>query len=821
MDFIWNNILEIIWKSLIGILVVFIIKKYRYRFYKYQEKIKRKKTIQSDKYLLESIDKEFFNEIKTFNRIDRAIDEIDNRHKNINKYDDDSVKDLLEEYNKYNNYKKSQNDDIRFTSTINFLKYILIHKKYISTIDKVCENLITEFKVLIEEIRLKKIQKMNSDNIYVDNNDKKLIKDITSYEPYPGYWEKSDEWINKKISKKIKKLRGKSNRDLNILDIGCGTGRMINFLLLDGSLKSNDTIYLIESDKNRLDQAIDTIQNNVKDINIRFENLFESDEKQIYIKPEFQNKISHCDIIICSHVIQHIHTDIVPLFYSAINLLLKEKGILFLLFPISKSNVNEYVVHGLEFDKFKLEKKLFKNRTCENLEPLLDKMKLDYRTIELKSPIDEDEQSNYWQIKLNSKNHNEILFEIAERKNINIAYRRIYNKGLMCSIDKNIISGTILPNIEQIRTEINKKVKILNPSSNELSSNAEISNSIISRYWLISDTLNNLNIIVADKCDCFNITKVHRVIADHQIYNIIISKNRLPSEFREVIPSSFHKLKLNKKSNSEWDVIDQNKNKIAYIIKTESRYSLILESEESFIYSFKKEELLYKRLPPEIATKYFKENKELYWDSETADGWLIAENNEIKYYVRNDNDWIRVFKPEPVFNEIIEGEIPKYKYDIFPFDLWNEDNLHITPIIKDRLWALTSKAKEDRKKTILPDYKIIRIVFNNSTHYLAYRDKQYNRISRYTFDSICEKEIESYKILPTHRFLVKEVRKELKSKGLCKDSIFTYHCLNPQKKTIDKIILRDKLFNIGGLKYFKWVYSKFNIQDVLMIVKKK
>ena len=155
-------------------------------------------------------------------------------------------------------------------------------------------------------------------------------------------------------------------------------------------------------------------------------------------------------------------------------------------------------------------------------------------------------------------------------------------------------------------------------------------------------------------------------------------------------------------------------------------------------------------------------------DSEVPEGyWGKDKNGAIKIFIRNDSDWYRAFArtndlPLNLISEIIKnGKC-----------LIEGENIKCETIIENKIWRISQIEKPHKK--VLPNYIIIA---NNETFKdcFIYRDKKYNRISRNTFNLLCTQEqLIRYKILPTHHFLYKELRKDLMINKLKISHLFSY-----------------------------------------------
>lgn len=147
---------------------------------------------------------------------------------------------------------------------------------------------------------------------YKDKITKTMIDEKESIKGV-GYWQRSEVRILNLMKKQIEKSIKKDNTWF--LDAGCGEGR-----LLPEFEKYFDNILLIEPDKYRLKIA-----------------------KQLVNKLEISNKVKYktltiesmssnqkYDVILCSHILQHVHTDNLKIILKKLYELLNKDGLLFI-----------------------------------------------------------------------------------------------------------------------------------------------------------------------------------------------------------------------------------------------------------------------------------------------------------------------------------------------------------------------------------------------------------------------------------------------------------------------------------------------------------
>ncbi len=151
--------------------------------------------------------------------------------------------------------------------------------------------------------------------VYPDYNDEITIKMIDEKESINGigYWQKSEKRILDIMKKQIAKYIIKDNTWF--LDAGCGDGR-----LLPEFEKYFDNILLIDPDKHRLDSAKRLVNrlNLSKKVKCKTLSIESIESKQKF------------DVILCNHVIQHVHTDNVKKILEKFYKILKKEGLLFI-----------------------------------------------------------------------------------------------------------------------------------------------------------------------------------------------------------------------------------------------------------------------------------------------------------------------------------------------------------------------------------------------------------------------------------------------------------------------------------------------------------
>lgn len=144
---------------------------------------------------------------------------------------------------------------------------------------------------------------------YPDRKDEMTTENIKRIELYPGYWEESEMYI----LNIVKDLINTNARHERFLDAGCGEGRLV--LIFE---RQFDEIVAIDPDQERLKVAADLICDSglAKKATLKRSAIeeFENDKK--------------FDFVLCSHVLQHVHTDAVPIIIKNLKKLMNNDGIL-------------------------------------------------------------------------------------------------------------------------------------------------------------------------------------------------------------------------------------------------------------------------------------------------------------------------------------------------------------------------------------------------------------------------------------------------------------------------------------------------------------
>ncbi|MGB2957247.1 MAG: class I SAM-dependent methyltransferase [Anaerolineales bacterium] len=179
------------------------------------------------------------------------------------------------------------------------------------------------------------LQKGITDYLYPDISDALTYKLIAQNSPYPDYWYQSELFVLKIVRQQIID-RFKGNH-ISLLDAGCGFGRLVpEFHDLFNEITA------IEPDEVRFKYAKKLI-----------------DKQGIYEKVRYFNvsieqfKPDHTyDVILCSHVIQHVHTNVYLTILGKLISMLSEGGLLVILTNHSRSSADYFVKGSTEKGRY-------------------------------------------------------------------------------------------------------------------------------------------------------------------------------------------------------------------------------------------------------------------------------------------------------------------------------------------------------------------------------------------------------------------------------------------------------------------------------------
>ncbi|MCW3998585.1 MAG: class I SAM-dependent methyltransferase [Candidatus Bathyarchaeota archaeon] len=174
---------------------------------------------------------------------------------------------------------------------------------------------------------------MKREYFYPDVNDKITEALVKEKEPFQGYWEKSERKILDYIKQTIKKHFIKCDISW-LLDAGCGTGR-----LLPEFQQYFTNILALDPDSKQIAKA----RNVAERWEFKDKILFKATSAE-----RLRWKKESVDVILCSHIIQHVHTETIPKILKKFNDILKQNGLLFILTTHSRKNRDSYAKATLE-----------------------------------------------------------------------------------------------------------------------------------------------------------------------------------------------------------------------------------------------------------------------------------------------------------------------------------------------------------------------------------------------------------------------------------------------------------------------------------------
>ena len=185
---------------------------------------------------------------------------------------------------------------------------------------------------------------MKTKYFYPDVDDRNTLALIKKNEPSSGYWEISEKKILDLIKHLIEdKTSGKEN--LWLLDAGCGTGR-----LLPEFERYFNHILAIDPDCTQIEKAEKT----VKDCGFEDKVTFKVSSAE-----ELEWKKESIDVVLCSHILQHVPTDSVQKILSRFHEILRQDGLLFITTTHSRKS-DDYFAKDLMKGSEILEKRISK-----------------------------------------------------------------------------------------------------------------------------------------------------------------------------------------------------------------------------------------------------------------------------------------------------------------------------------------------------------------------------------------------------------------------------------------------------------------------------
>jgi len=168
---------------------------------------------------------------------------------------------------------------------------------------------------------------MNKEYWYPDIGDKVTAALIKEKEQFPSYWERSEKRILRVVEETIRK-RGIRPADSWLLDAGCGTGR-----LLPEFHQFFANILAIDPDSTQIEKA---------KVRVREQGFAEKVVFKVTPIEQLDWREESIDVILCSHVIQHVHTEAVPKILNKFYEVLKPNGLLFLMTTYSRRSYGYY-----------------------------------------------------------------------------------------------------------------------------------------------------------------------------------------------------------------------------------------------------------------------------------------------------------------------------------------------------------------------------------------------------------------------------------------------------------------------------------------------
>lgn len=178
---------------------------------------------------------------------------------------------------------------------------------------------------------------MSQKYFYPDTNDQITVVLIKQKEPFTGYWEKSEENVLKLIENTIQ-IHIADSPNSWLLDSGCGTGR-----LLPKFQKNFGHILAIDPDSTQIERAKQLVQ----ECGFSDKVVFQTASVE-----ELEWKEGSIDVILCSHILQHVNTETVHRILQKFSHVLKKEGLLFIMTTHSKQGNDYYVKEYLQGSEF-------------------------------------------------------------------------------------------------------------------------------------------------------------------------------------------------------------------------------------------------------------------------------------------------------------------------------------------------------------------------------------------------------------------------------------------------------------------------------------
>lgn len=183
--------------------------------------------------------------------------------------------------------------------------------------------------------------------IYPDGWDDIVGDFIRSREPFPGYWERSEERALQIVQKRVVDPSAK-----RLLDIGCGRGRLLPFFA-----HMFGEIVAIDGQDRRLSVARESAAR------ARIENV----EFVECLFPRCPTSLGMFDVVLCSHVVQHLQPQMALDLVKGVEAVLNTGGLFVLMTAYS----------GGDDDVYKLW------RRCKDGHSIIEEFCPDWRTCEI------------------------------------------------------------------------------------------------------------------------------------------------------------------------------------------------------------------------------------------------------------------------------------------------------------------------------------------------------------------------------------------------------------------------------------------------------
>jgi 2-polyprenyl-3-methyl-5-hydroxy-6-metoxy-1,4-benzoquinol methylase len=157
---------------------------------------------------------------------------------------------------------------------------------------------------------------------YPGLDDANFNRRLESIEPYKGYWYQSEEYVFFYVDRLLRSMKGEK-----LLDVGCGEGR-----LLQRFSKYFKNIYAIDPDQKRVDLG----KTSAKKMNIRNVHFLCG-----WLEEHRFNEGSF-DVVLLSHVVEHINTKAMKDLLSEVHRILNTNGLLILTTAHSRKPVDRF-----------------------------------------------------------------------------------------------------------------------------------------------------------------------------------------------------------------------------------------------------------------------------------------------------------------------------------------------------------------------------------------------------------------------------------------------------------------------------------------------